>query len=239
MQSPRSLRRHLSLSLSNQEQLLRRGLYNKLVKAVLSETKNTNAPLRVLDVGVGRGELMRILDKRGCDVSGMDVDEECVLLGQKVGRCMQGEIKDICNIFNPGEFDVIVCSHVLEHVNNPHDALESMAAMKAKYYVFAIPNPLRSIRILRAVIGSRRPDHKEHVYSWGHAEFSALLLRVGLFPVTWYEDRVTLNPFRGRFGTLLTRLLTPVESIFLPKLLPMLSSSIIVRCRLLDAENNL
>jgi hypothetical protein len=164
----------------------------------------------------------------------MDLEPGCVAAAGQFGDCRQGGIEDIGRVFPDKVFDVIVCSHVLEHLDAPHAALKRFAEQRASGYVFAVPNPLRPTRVLRVLFGSGRPDHSEHVYGWGHPEFAALLQRSGFVVDAWYKDRVTINPLHGRVGQALTRLLGPLEVGLLPRLLPMLSSSLIVRCHLSD-----
>jgi SAM-dependent methyltransferase len=163
---------------------------------------------------------------------GIDLEPGCVEVAGQYGECRQGGIEDIGQLFPDKDFDVIVCSHVLEHLDAPYVALKFFAEQKARDYIFAVPNPLRPTRLVRALFQSRRADHPEHVYGWGHPEFAALLQRTGFVVDAWYTDRVTINPLRGSLGQALTRFLVPLESSLLPRLLPMLSSSLIVRCHL-------
>ena len=227
-----SVPRHISLCLDTQEALLRHSLYAALLEAALTILPTNPTPLQVLDVGSGRGEVLRLLAEHGCSPTGLDLEPGCVEAGRPHGRCLLGGIEEIPRLFQPGEFDVVICSHVLEHVDSPYAALQTLAALGAVGYVFAVPNPLRPLRILRALFGSKRADHPEHVYAWGHAEFAALLARCGFQVERWYPDRVTMNPFHGRLGAALTRWLRPLESGLVPKVFPMFSSSIIVRCHL-------
>jgi 2-polyprenyl-3-methyl-5-hydroxy-6-metoxy-1,4-benzoquinol methylase len=221
---------HISLQLTGQESDLRRSLYETLVRAVCDLPHPSNTRLRVLDIGVGRGELLQRLSARGHCSYGLDQEAGCVAAASRFGECAIGSFDDAPHIFGPAKFDVIVCSHVLEHLDDPGAALEQMRRAGAGSYVFAVPNPLRPIRILKALIGSRRPDHPEHVNAWAHPEFAALLRRCGFRIDSWYADRVTVNPFRGSFGAVLTRLLHPIETMLLPHVFPMMSSSLIVRC---------
>ena len=221
--------RHISLHLEEQESRLRESLYGALNRAV-TECVGSQHGAKVLDVGVGRGELLQRLKAKNYETYGIDLESECVRVAGEFGSCRQGGIEEIKVLFSDSSFDVIVCSHVLEHMDSPHFALTEFAAIGAGGYVFAIPNPLRPLRIVRAIFGSKRADHPEHVYAWGCPEFAAMLLRCGFDIDAWYADRVTINPFHGRIGSVLTRLLAPLESGVLPRIFPMLSSSIIVRC---------
>lgn len=231
MNTDSSQLRHISLRQGRQEAQLREGLYAALARAVGDCAVNT-APCHVLDVGAGRGELLQRLRAQGYATHGMDMEPGCVETASRFGDCRQGSIEDIARVFADRKFDVVVCSHVLEHLDSPQAALRIFAGLQARGYVFAVPNPLRPVRMLRALSNSRRADHPEHVHAWGHAEFEALLGRCGFAVDAWYADRVTLNPLHGRLGYALARLLEPLESRLLPYLLPMLSSSLIVRCRL-------
>lgn len=228
--------RHISLKPGRQEARLREGLYHALAKAV-QDCAGDVARLSVLDAGAGRGELLQRLQSRGHATHGMDLEPACVEAAGRFGDCRQGGIEDIARVFADRRFDVVVCSHVLEHLDSPQSALKAFAALKARGYVFAVPNPLRPVRVLRALANSRQADHPEHVHAWGHAEFEALLGRCGFSVDAWYTDRVTVNPLHGRLGNTLARLLEPLEARLLPLLLPMLSSSLIVRCHLANGGN--
>jgi len=150
-----------------------------------------------------------------------------VQLGSQYGQCFQGAFEDAMRLFQPEEFDVIVSSHVLEHVLRPIDAMMQLNQLKAKAYLFAVPNVHRNARLIRLLLGSARPDHPNHIYGWGKPEFEAALRTAGFKVLRWYTNRVTINPFGS---ALLTRILAPLEVKLLPRLFPLLSSSLIVYC---------
>ena len=79
---------------------------------------------------------------------------------------------DIHNLpFKRDSFNLIHCSHVLEHVNHPVDAVKELKRVSKKYVVIKVPN---------AVYYKATPESKEHIYSWN--EFTLANLVKKYFP---------------------------------------------------------
>lgn len=171
-----------------------------------------------------------MLAARGHQVTGIDPEVQCVAASSVYADCRQGSVEDVPRLFRAREFDVIVSSHVLEHLVAPIDAMACLRAMKAAAYVFAVPNVHRPARLLRLLAGSARPDHPAHVHGWGRPEFAAALETAGFCGLRWSCDRVTINPLQGKVGAAISRVLKPIETRLLPRLFPQLSSSLIVTC---------
>lgn len=221
--------RDISTRLEQKESVLRDSLYRALFDAVVGTTKK--CPLRVLDIGCGRGELLRDLKSQGHEPIGVDVEAECVEISRQFSVAELGGFSDLERLFSTQSFDVIVTSHVIEHVDSPLTCLRQTRQIDAERYVIAVPNVHRSIRLMRAIFSSNRPDHPTHVYGWGRPEFKALLERAGFEFTRWHCDRVTINPVPGKLGSWITRALSPIETRLLPRLFPGLSSSLIAECR--------
>ena len=220
--------RDISTRLGKKESALRDCLYRVLFNAVVG--KNETGPLNVLDIGCGRGELLMVLKEKGHSAFGVDVEQDCVELCQRYADVKQGGFQDVPRLFSDRTIDVVVSSHVLEHVDNPLDCLTKARELNAQRYIFAVPNVHRSIRLLRAIASSNRPDHPTHVFGWGRPEFQAILRRAGYDFIRWHSDRVTVNPFAGRMGVWLTHVLGPLETRLFPRIFPGLSSSLIAEC---------
>lgn len=70
---------------------------------------------RILEVGCGCGDLLRVLERRGYQGVGIDISEEALAVaasglsgqGIRVARCSPEELQEV--------FDVVVASEVLEH----------------------------------------------------------------------------------------------------------------------------
>lgn len=81
---------------------------------------------RILDIGCGRGLLLRFLKERGWQCSGTELLEPLARFlsaayGLDVRAC---GVRD-CR-FAPGEFDVVTMYHVLEHLGDPRETLREV-----------------------------------------------------------------------------------------------------------------
>ena len=94
--------------------------------------------LSVLDIGCGGGYLLKILKDR-CTVYGIDISSVSIDLLKISG--IDGEIWDAENMdrFNK-LFDVVICSHTLEHITDDIKLIKNIRRITKKYAIFAVPN---------------------------------------------------------------------------------------------------
>lgn len=81
-------------------------------------------PGQLLDIGCGRGHLLRAARKRGWQVTGFDVDPDTVaeVAGAHDLQIHSGNFLDLP--LPSGTFDVVTMHHVLEHLKDPVAVLE-------------------------------------------------------------------------------------------------------------------
>lgn len=133
---------------------------------------------RVLELGPAAGHVTRALIRRGCDVTGIEVDAEAAAGLAGVAACIVGDLNDPTVIVKAAEerkFDAVLAGDVLEHLSDPLRTLRACreALVPGGYVVVSLPNV-------------------------GHADIALSLLH-GKFP---YHDYGLLDRTHLRFFTL-------------------------------------
>lgn len=138
------------------------------VRANYIDGKANVAGKRVLDVGCGGGILSEGLAQRGASVTGIDMGEAPLSVAQLhlLESALDIEYRHIATedlaTERPGEFDVVCCMEVLEHVPNPAALIADCARLtrpggdlffatinrNLKSYAFAIVGAEHILRLL-------------------------------------------------------------------------------------------
>ncbi len=101
----------------------------------------------VLDAGCGEGALSVMLAKKGAIVTGTDISEPNIVAAKKYAAendvTINFLVADIENLpFNNDSFDVVVSSHVLEHIPDFDKGLKEIVRIGKSKTVVAIPTIL-------------------------------------------------------------------------------------------------
>lgn len=174
--------------------------YDAITRAV---SKHIPSGARILDVGCGRGELLKRLSEEGYEPYGCDMDDKCVQMGNLYGEVQKLAVEEISPEKFGDKFDCVVLSHVLEHVENPRDILQRLASVSRGFIVVSIPNPYYLPRVTRAALRMNIGYvNTGHLYSWDWYHFKTFVeMRCGQEVVDWFYDAVTLpapHPLRMR-----------------------------------------
>lgn len=137
-------------------------------------------PASILDVGCGEGFLSAHLHESMPDVSFTGIDASAGAIDfarDEFGNVGLFEVGDIFNLrFADNSIDVVICSEVLEHLEDPGSALKELMRVARRAVVLSVPlepyfkffnDVARALRI--------SPD-PEHVQFWNHARWQAFVL---------------------------------------------------------------
>lgn len=99
-------------------------------------------PGKVLDIGCGRGFLLRAFQQAGWDVTGTEMSKSAAAYAcEKLGlRVRVGELAELN--FPENSFDAVIMWHVLEHFPRPYEVLRQVHRVLRPGGVFlvAVPN---------------------------------------------------------------------------------------------------
>jgi SAM-dependent methyltransferase len=207
-------------------------LVKNIVALVQYAQEQAGRPLTVLDVGAGRGELLSELKQAGISAVGLDFDYNCALQCSTVAPAIQGDVNNVAKIFKEKSFDLVIASHVLEHMDSPSHLLRSIAQITCQFLIIAVPNLAEFVNV-QWRRNEPRLVNLGHTCGWDASHLKTLLASCHFNAVRWQADRVYLH---GRIRPAFTRLglRKVIEDSFLPALFPFQSHSLIVLAELAD-----
>jgi 2-polyprenyl-3-methyl-5-hydroxy-6-metoxy-1,4-benzoquinol methylase len=96
--------------------------------------------VRVLDIGCGFGESLAYHKARGCDVYGVEADENIRRVAEKYGFNVHVGLFNP-GIYEPGFFDYVTMDQVIEHIADPLETLRGVAQILKKSGIAVISTP--------------------------------------------------------------------------------------------------
>jgi SAM-dependent methyltransferase len=159
------------------------------IKAVWGDMRQAG---KVLDYGCGNGVLTYWLWSNGFgkEIMGVDVSQTGVNNAQKsfAREGLTFATIDALNGLAPHSFDVVVSSHVLEHIDQPEIALAGIAE-KAEWLVLEVPleKCIWPELVARLRGKSRKQNPLGHVNFWNKATFKQFLQKSGLLVILDYH----------------------------------------------------
>jgi 2-polyprenyl-3-methyl-5-hydroxy-6-metoxy-1,4-benzoquinol methylase len=128
-------------------------------------------PESILDVGCGEGFTLQKLMDRGIGkrLEGIEYLDRAIEIGNKIHpelTLKQGNIYDLP--YKDNEFDLVLCTEVLEHLEEPEKALKELKRVAKRYCIISVPNePLFMLgNFLRGKNLARWGNDIEHIQHW-------------------------------------------------------------------------
>jgi 2-polyprenyl-3-methyl-5-hydroxy-6-metoxy-1,4-benzoquinol methylase len=159
-------------------------------------------PLKVLEVGVGEGEILQRVARRFPDASVQGIDLPADHLQEEwTRRGITAEFGDATSLrFDDGEFDLVLAIEVLEHIPQPERAIAEIARVCKGHVVLSVPRePIWRIgNILRGRYISALGNTPGHVNHWSSKAFQRTVrqfftIEQASAPLPWTMVRATSN----------------------------------------------
>ncbi|MFC1566980.1 class I SAM-dependent methyltransferase [bacterium] len=146
------------------------------VKSILNTLRFEN----ILDAGCGEGLLLSHLknDLSGRKIQAIDLDPLEIETAKKnipFAECQTASIYELP--FKNSEFDLVLCMEVLEHLDNPVNALKELSRVSKKYCLLSVPNePVwRILNILRGSYITKLGNTPGHINHWSSKAIEKLV----------------------------------------------------------------
>lgn len=115
---------------------------NIYYKTFLKELKKLDIK-SVLDVGCGEGFILNKLRKEniGSLWEGIDYSKDAIEIGKKIHPYLNLKQESIYDSkYRDNSFDLVICTEVLEHLEDPSKALKEVLKISKKFVLLSVPN---------------------------------------------------------------------------------------------------
>lgn len=158
---------------------LQRILMKYFYKMLLTLIQNLSIR-SVLDVGCAEGFALNVLKKNNLAKTfvGLDQSKKAIYLGKKLHPFINFNCGDIYKMnYNKGQFDLVICLEVLEHLSQPQIALAEINRVAKKYCLLSVPNEpwFQLSNFLRGKNLSRWGNDPGHIQHWSKKQFIDLV----------------------------------------------------------------
>jgi len=138
----------------------------------------------VLDVGCGASAYLLWMAEQGCRVTGCDINPDRVAQASALmsHHNLRFEVRDVTSQAPAGNqrFDVAICSHVIEHLDDPIALLASLRGHASRLFVAVPPLNNRWQKVMFQDLGLPWKDDEDH-----RREYTPELLREQLAAAGW------------------------------------------------------
>jgi O-antigen biosynthesis protein len=150
--------------------------YNHLRTSLLGLIEGK--PRRVLEIGCGHGQaLVFVKQQRSAEfAAGVELVPEVAAIARKnreIDAVLTGDVEQIKLDFPPGYFDLIIASHVLEHVKDPWSVARRLGRLlnPSGQLIGSLPN-IRNVRVsIPLVLWGKLKYTEEGILDWTHTKF--------------------------------------------------------------------
>jgi len=165
-------------------------------------------PAKVLEVGAGTGAVIGELRRRGIGTEHFAVDfsEDAIASLREHEPGVRGVVADITETpdpFGAGPYDVVLASHVIEHLEAPSVFLDALHQVPAHWFVAEVPLEDLAFGRLKSLVSDRANHAAGHVQFYTRRSFLDELKAAGwsVADSRVYAPRLDAETFAFSYGT--------------------------------------
>ena len=170
----------------------------RLARQILDIVGEVQSSGKLLDIGSGRGQLLKLAGDRGYDAVGLEASAGAADISRQAFgvNVIEGSFPDYR--FEPCSFDIIVMNHVIEHLEDVVRALAEARRILKSGGVIAVSAPSFNSLMSRAKAErwqGLRPS--QHIWQLSADTVAMLLQRVGLTAILVRHGRLDYRRGNG------------------------------------------
>ena len=179
--------------------------YHEVIASLVLDHSNDES--KILDIGCGLGHIESEIFKanKNIKVDIADAYDGCLEATQSRGNVSESyKVDEIA--FNIADlvdksYDIVVMSHVLEHLMFPAQALDEVMDLinPGGYLIVAVPNPVRPTVLLTNIFKMHYVN-RGHIHAWDRSHWKNFLETIMGFTVKEYRTDFIQIPFSARVG---------------------------------------
>lgn len=135
----------------------------------------------ILEIGCGAGGIIKYFAKRGFDVEGIDLDQQYLEFGRSKGLTLFAS--DLNGFISSKAYQLVILSHVLEHLTEPQKALEKVRSLLSSDCLLYVEVPSLHSVTKHYDTDLLRYFQNAHVCHFTEATLSNLMSKAGFSPV--------------------------------------------------------
>lgn len=137
---------------------------------------------RILDVGCGASAYLLWMAEKGCKVTGCDINPDRIEQAKTIlsHENLSFEVRDVTTDLPAELYDTVICSHVIEHIDDPIPLLRALRDNGRKLIVCVPPIDSRWQKVMFRDLGLRWKDDEDH-----RREYTPDLLRGQVEAAGW------------------------------------------------------
>lgn len=142
---------------------------------------------RVLDIGCGSSAYLLWMAEMGCAVTGCDLDPARIELARRTmaHANLRFEVRDVTRDPPETPHDVVICSHVIEHLDDPVPLLRALGRCAPRLLAAVPPEDSRWQKVMYRDLGLRWKDDEDH-----RREYTPALVRAQLEAGGWAVEEL-------------------------------------------------